>query len=90
MHHFNSLVSEQPLNLANRELTQPARRHQPKRNLRLKIHDAFGPEPDKALECFVDLGLSDADIARYVGLSCECIQILTHRFRRQNITGDVD
>ena len=95
MPQFNSLVSEQPPQHAIRELPQkvsrselggPTIRYLPKRICKEEIHDAFGPDPDWALQCFVDLGLSDADIARCVGLSLGRIQILTRQIRMLNST----
>ena len=56
-------------------------RHLPKRYFNAEIHDAFGPDPDWVLRCFVDLGMSDGEIGRYVGLSEVCINILTRPLR---------
>ncbi|EEB82799.1 hypothetical protein [Roseobacter sp. GAI101] len=40
----------------------------PARSFDVEIHDAFGPDPVTVLQCFIALGLSDGEIARYVGL----------------------
>ncbi len=45
------------------------------------IRAAFGPDPHKALQCFVDLGLTNREIARYVGLSETCVTTLTGQLR---------
>ncbi|MCO4847186.1 MAG: hypothetical protein KC448_04345 [Yoonia sp.] len=53
----------------------------PIRNFKTEVHDAFGPDPNWMLRCFIDLGLSDGEIARYVGLSEACVSILARPLR---------
>jgi hypothetical protein len=45
------------------------------------ILDALGPMPGEALAAMVDYGLSDAEIARYYGLSIDLIAILRAHWR---------
>jgi hypothetical protein len=46
------------------------------------IYAVMGPDPFRALDCLVDLGLSDREIADYVGVSLVRIKWLLRR--RQN------
>jgi len=87
---FNNLVSLPMLETQNQNVPQKTRetgfggasiRYLPKRNFKGEIYDAFGPDPDWAVKCFVDLGLSDAEISRYVGLPLTCIRMLTRQIR---------
>ena len=90
MHQFDSLANNQQLQHTIRDRSQNANnfergsrsiRYLPKRSYKAEIHDALGPDPDWVLQCFVDLGLSDNEIARYVGLSLGCIRILAQQTR---------
>ncbi|MGJ8595920.1 hypothetical protein [Sulfitobacter sp.] len=53
--------------------------HLPKRNFNAKIHDAFGLDPEWVSLCFVDLGMFNGEIGRYVGLPQMCISTLMRR-----------
>ncbi|EEB82698.1 hypothetical protein RGAI101_4003 [Roseobacter sp. GAI101] len=45
----------------------------------LRQHVAtLGPKPKKSLEAFVDLGLTDGEIARYFNMPKTCISKLCH------------
>ncbi|WP_146010242.1 hypothetical protein [Acidimangrovimonas sediminis] len=43
--------------------------------------DILGPMPELTLACWIDLGLSDAEIARYFGLDERCVSVLTRPAR---------
>lgn len=47
------------------------------RDFQKEIHDRLGAHPMHVLDCFIDLGLTDGEIARYFGLPEDCINILT-------------
>ena len=90
MHKFNSGLdagSHMSMGGPNRKKTEcsfsdgSSIRHLPKRKFKAEIHDAFGPDPEWVLRCFLDLGMSDGEIGRYVGLSEVCIGLLTRRLR---------
>ncbi|MFO7759676.1 MAG: hypothetical protein R6V26_14585 [Roseovarius sp.] len=46
-----------------------------------RVLDALGPMPGEALAAMVDYGLSDAEIARYYGLSSELVATLRAHWR---------
>lgn len=95
MPQFNQLAIEKQPDFANQrrsqtsessKITGPRTMAFPKPNFDKKIFAALGPDPDWALNCFVDLGLSDPEIARYVGLPLERIQVFTRPFRASKST----
>jgi len=83
--HSNNLVKlRQPEYVKTNESVGASIRYLPKRNFKAEIYDALGPDPEWALKCFIDLGLSDSEIADYVGLSLGCVRILTLQIRAEN------
>ena len=71
-------------------LDGPTVRHLPKRRFEAQIHDAFGPDPDTVLECFIALGLTDAEISRYVGLPEARVSRIARPMRRPDLGKYVD
>ncbi|MBI1220172.1 MAG: hypothetical protein GC186_16670 [Rhodobacteraceae bacterium] len=46
-----------------------------------RVPEALGPMPEATLACFIDLGLTDAEIAHYFGLPREYVTALTQMIR---------
>ncbi|TMV89497.1 hypothetical protein FGG78_14895 [Thioclava sp. BHET1] len=46
-----------------------------------RLRDVLGPDPRATLTCLIDLGLSDAEIARYFRLSKDRVRRLTAGLR---------
>ena len=85
MRNTNQLAKPRQLQVANESALDGASiRYLPSRNFKAEIQDALGPDPEMALRCFVDLGLSDSEIAKYVELSSHYVRLLALPIRAEN------
>lgn len=64
-------------------------RHAVYRNCRSAADDLLGPHPERTVETFRDLGLSDDEIARYFGISSRRIKRLSDGGQRSDRSGSL-
>ncbi|WP_127904244.1 hypothetical protein [Solirhodobacter olei] len=80
-HPDTAAPGQKPTGPAGTGLVPPG--YLPTRGFVRRYPASLGPMPEATLTCFVDLGLSDAEIALYFHLDCDQVRVLARPIRER-------